>query len=289
MSTHQIPIINQCNLSILFPIQAIKEQSERDAKQHNYTVDESNRADNRRLNRYRDVNPYDHSRIVLQRGTVDYINANLVRMERAGRQYILTQGPLKSTVSHFWTMVWEQNSHSILMLNKIIEKEQVKCHVYWPEWAGAAHRLEMPDVGLSVELLRSEEFVDYTKRVLRLTDTTATAEGEVATNSEATTATATETDTTATTATTTEADSRPSRSREVVQFQYNTWPDFGVPSTPLAFLQFLKQVRSSGALAADVGPPIVHCSAGIGRSGTFCLVDSCLVLVSRPLMWIRDV
>lgn len=39
-------------------------------------------------------------------------------------------------------------------------------------------------------------------------------------------------------------------------------------------------VRQSGALEANVGPAIVHCSAGIGRSGTFCLVDSSLVIVS---------
>lgn len=57
------------------------------------------------------------------------------------------------------------------------------------------------------------------------------------------------------------------------------WPDFGVPQSPMAFLHFLMVVRRSGALDENVGPPIVHCSAGIGRSGTFCLVDSCLVLV----------
>lgn len=71
--------------------------------------------------------------------------------------------------------------------------------------------------------------------------------------------------------------------REVVQFHYTTWPDFGIPSSPIAFLQFLKQVRDSGALDSNVGPPVIHCSAGIGRSGTFCLVDCCLVLVSDSL------
>lgn len=62
-------------------------------------------------------------------------------------------------------------------------------------------------------------------------------------------------------------------------FHYTTWPDFGVPQSPLAFLHFLMVVRRSGALDENVGPPVVHCSAGIGRSGTFCLVDLCLLLV----------
>lgn len=66
---------------------------------------------------------------------------------------------------------------------------------------------------------------------------------------------------------------------DYVSFFLLQWPDFGVPSSPIAFLQFLKQVRDSGVLDENVGPPVIHCSAGIGRSGTFCLVDCCLVLV----------
>lgn len=69
-------------------------------------------------------------------------------------------------------------------------------------------------------------------------------------------------------------------SREIIQFHYTTWPDFGVPSSPTAFLDFLKKVQESGTLNPEFGPAVVHCSAGIGRSGTFCLVDSCLVIVS---------
>lgn len=68
--------------------------------------------------------------------------------------------------------------------------------------------------------------------------------------------------------------------REVLHFQYTTWPDFGVPSSPLAFLNFLMAVRESDSLDNNYGPCIVHCSAGIGRSGTFSLVDSALVIVS---------
>lgn len=73
-------------------------------------------------------------------------------------------------------------------------------------------------------------------------------------------------------------------SRQIIQFHYTTWPDFGVPRSPLAFLKFLRDVRQSDAFGFQYGPPIVHCSAGIGRSGTFCLVDSCLILVLDYLM-----
>lgn len=68
--------------------------------------------------------------------------------------------------------------------------------------------------------------------------------------------------------------------REIYHFHYTTWPDFGVPESPASFLNFLFKVRESGALGVDHGPAVVHCSAGIGRSGTFSLVDTCVVLVN---------
>ena len=46
-------------------------------------------------------------------------------MENAKRQYILTQGPLPSTTSHFWLMVWEQRCKAVVMLNRVMEKNQV--------------------------------------------------------------------------------------------------------------------------------------------------------------------
>ena len=63
----------------------------------------------------------------------------------------------------------------------------------------------------------------------------------------------------------------------MLHFHYITWPDFGVPSCPDTFLEFLGAVRESGSLDSEEGPAVVHCSAGIGRSGSFILVDSCLL------------
>ncbi|CAG4942722.1 unnamed protein product [Colias eurytheme] len=208
-----------------------------------YTCTEAKKPQNKPLNRYRDVNPYDHSRVILKRSERDYINANLVKMERANRKYILTQGPLAFTVGHFWLMVWEQNSRAILMLNKLIEKNEIKCHWYWPQDIGS--EMVLSEVELIVHLLSEEDCNYYTTRKFKIYDMVSR------------------------------------EAREVLQFHYTTWPDFGVPSSPNAFLAFLKKVRSSGALEADVGPAIVHCSAGIGRSGTFCLVDSCLVIIEK--------
>ena len=78
-------------------------------------------------------------------------------------------------------------------------------------------------------------------------------------------------------------------SREILHFHYTNWPDFCIPQSPDSFLEFLHAVRDSGSLDEDVGPAVVHCSAGIGRSGTFCLVDTCLVLVSIFLTKLKGI
>lgn len=210
-----------------------------------YTCNESKKPQNKNLNRYRDVLPYDHSRIVLKKGPCDYINANLIQVDHARRQYILTQGPLENTAGHFWLMIWEQNSKAVLMLNKIIEKNHVKCYQYWPLGESVINTMIFPDVGMKIKYISKTESSDYTTRILKLTDLET------------------------------------KESREIFHFHYTTWPDFGVPQSPTAFLNFLTDVRQSGTLDQNVGPPVVHCSAGIGRSGTFCLVDTCLVLIEE--------
>ncbi|KAF8786936.1 Receptor-type tyrosine-protein phosphatase like protein [Argiope bruennichi] len=62
--------------------------------------------------------------------------------------------------------------------------------------------------------------------------------------------------------------------REVRQFQFTAWPDHGVPDHPTPFLMFLRRVRSMNP--PESGPMIVHCSAGVGRTGCFVVIDSML-------------
>lgn len=223
------------------------QQIRTECNNYDYSCTEAKKPENKNLNRYRDVSPYDHSRVKLNSGSSDYINASLVQVPVARRNYILAQGPLPHTTGHFWQMVWEQNSKAVLMLNKTIEKNQIKCHQYWP--LGSNHDgddvMVLEDVGLQIEYLSEVNKIYYVIRQLKITHLKTSA------------------------------------SRVVQHFHYTTWPDFGVPESPAAFLTFLLAVRNAGALDENVGPPIVHCSAGIGRSGTFCLVDTCLVLIEQ--------
>lgn len=214
-------------------------------KSRRHSCETGDLTNNKLFNRYIDVLPYDKSRIKLTRtGDIDYINANLVTVPKAARQYILTQGPLPETVSHFWSMVWEQKSTVIVMLNRCVELENfVKCEQYWPESVGG--RFEYPNVELNVTLTDAEEKKHFTIRHLLLED------------------------------------EKTEKSREILQFQYKAWPDHGQPNSPTSFLRLLTAIRKSGGLDKMDEPTIVHCSAGIGRSGTFCLIDSVLSMVEN--------
>ncbi|XP_062854507.1 tyrosine-protein phosphatase non-receptor type 1 isoform X2 [Trichomycterus rosablanca] len=163
-------------------------------------------------------------------------------MEEAQRSYILTQGPLPNTCGHFWELVWEQRTRGVVMLNRVIEKGSVKCAQYWPQREERDAVFE--DTNFKVTLVAEDVKSYYTVRQLEL-ENLSTQE-----------------------------------TREILHFHYTTWPDFGVPESPASFLNFLFKVRESGCLNSDQGPVVVHCSAGIGRSGTFCLVDTCLLLMS---------
>ncbi|XP_028920955.1 tyrosine-protein phosphatase non-receptor type 2 isoform X1 [Ornithorhynchus anatinus] len=210
---------------------------------HDYPHRVAKSLENRNRNRYRDVSPYDHSRVKLQNTENDYINASFVVIEEAQRNYILTQGPLPNTCCHFWLMVWQQKTRAVVMLNRIVEKESIKCEQYWPTKEDQV--MLFKETGFCVRLVSEDVKSYYTVHLLQLENISS---GET---------------------------------RTISHFHYTTWPDFGVPESPASFLNFLFKVRESGSLNAEHGPAVIHCSAGIGRSGTFSLVDTCLVLMEK--------
>lgn len=88
----------------------------------------------------------------------DYINASYIRMQFGDEEffYISCQGPLPSTVSAFWQMIWENKSDVIAMMTQEVERGRIKCHKYWPE------KLGMPlDTGRYQIHLENQQHLDY--------------------------------------------------------------------------------------------------------------------------------
>ncbi len=94
--------------------------------------------ENSTKNRYRDISPYDKTRVMLKDcPSGNYINANHVNMTVPGsgvvNRYVATQGPLSGTSGDFWYMTWETQADLVVMLTTIVERGRVKCHKYWPD------------------------------------------------------------------------------------------------------------------------------------------------------------
>ena len=100
-----------------------------------YDRKEGQRPENKKKNRYKNILPFDHTRVAITGdGSIgsDYINANFLNGHpdvRASRKaYIACQGPLKATTATYWQMMWEQDIRLIVMTTEIVERGKNKCH-----------------------------------------------------------------------------------------------------------------------------------------------------------------
>ncbi|GAB5578555.1 tyrosine-protein phosphatase non-receptor type 20 isoform X1 [Prionailurus iriomotensis] len=185
---------------------------------------------NRDKNRYRDVLPYDSTRVPLGENK-DYINASYIRIMNSGEEYfyIAAQGPLPSTTDDFWQMVLENNSNVIVMITKEIEGGVVKCHHYWP--ISMKKPLELKNCRIFMENYQILQcFIIRIFQVVRKSTGT---------------------------------------SHFIKHLQFTNWPDHGTPAPVDGFIKYVRYVRKSHL----TGPVLVHCSAGVGRTGVFLCVD----------------
>uniref|UniRef100_A0A6Q2X2T2 protein-tyrosine-phosphatase n=1 Tax=Esox lucius TaxID=8010 RepID=A0A6Q2X2T2_ESOLU len=186
----------------------------------------------------------DHSRVHLSSlegvPDSDFINASFINGYQEKNKFIAAQGPKEETVNDFWRMIWEQNTATIVMVTNLKERKECKCAQYWPDQGCWTYG----NVRVSVEDVMV--LVDYTIRKFCIQQV-----GDV-------------------------GGKKPQRL--VTQFHFTSWPDFGVPFTPIGMLKFLKKVKTCNPQYA--GPIVVHCSAGVGRTGTFIVIDAMLDMMN---------
>lgn len=203
----------------------------------NHTVRDSKLPANGPKNRYVNVLPYDHNRVRLA-SQGNYINASFVGvndvMSTQEFNYIATQGPLPATTTDFWRMVLQKRTPAIVMLTNTTERGMIKCAQYFPSKEGEVMSLK----GLDVTAL-SVSVVDGGQLTIRLVQV---------------------------------LDTQTRDSWNVKHFHYQQWPDHGTPEESLPIRNICEDLQHARSMEQKE-PVVVHCSAGIGRTGTFVAVD----------------
>ncbi|XP_054763999.2 uncharacterized protein LOC129270704 [Lytechinus pictus] len=223
-----------------------KKEQEEDGFSHEFSLLSSDegipriialKPENKTKNRFKNIVAFDHSRVVLEKlkddPHSDYYNANFIKDDKGKKAFIASQAPNMASINDFWRLIWQENVCSVVMVTNTIEGGKDRCTVYWPKAMGDSKTFG----DIEVKLRTVEEFSDHVHRVM---DVKQVSGGET---------------------------------RSVHQFHYQSWPDMGVPQYPttlISFTQAVKHVHEKiTANTKGSTPMLVHCSAGVGRTGTF--------------------
>ncbi|KAJ8039739.1 Receptor-type tyrosine-protein phosphatase T [Holothuria leucospilota] len=200
-----------------------------------YSWDVASKPENHTKNRYRNIIPYDNSRVVLKMVEgdphSDYFNASYIDGYSGPNKFIASHGPNRASVVDFWRLIWQEDCGKIVMLTPLKEEGKKKCEKYWPD-DSVTHG------NIVVTCADVKEYPTYTFRTLTVNLIGA------------------------------------KESRTVLHFHFTDWKDMKVPESPDPLMEFLQVVRQEPN--PRIGPTVVHCSAGVGRTGTYIALDAML-------------
>lgn len=210
----------------------------------------ANLSENSKKNRYIDILPLEKNRVVLaKRGTIsgDYINANFIdgAIENSKKRFIATQGPLTNSIEDFWHMIWDEDVKVIVMLVNLKDSNGTeRCAKYWPNYI--RDTIYTFDDLLKITLDLEEKLnANIIKREFTIIH------------------------------------GKSKETKKVTQIHFLSWPDRGVLDSCDAFMELSKSVDLTD-FTKDVddndhhNPIVVHCSAGVGRTGVYIVIHNVL-------------
>ncbi|PKS11232.1 hypothetical protein jhhlp_002993 [Lomentospora prolificans] len=206
------------------------------------------------MDRYYNVKPWSHNRVKLlvAEGALDYVNASPIVLESSSDldlpplRYIAMQGPTPQSIDYVWRMVAEQlgTTAVIVQLTNMVENGAQKCFPYFPQ----------PEVELTWKLNEKDVWQDGWTADLTFKEMKTLADGDIEVTKMILRVGGEEED------------------RVIWHLLYTRWPDFGVPAIE-HLDSFFELMRLSREYNTEDQPRIIHCSAGVGRTGTFIALE----------------
>ncbi|XP_069772425.1 tyrosine-protein phosphatase non-receptor type 21 [Narcine bancroftii] len=203
--------------------------------------------ENTERNRFPDVIPYDDTRVELvptKENNTGYINASHIKVIVGGKEwnYIATQGPLQTTCLDFWQMVWEQGVAIIAMVTMEEEGGKEKSFRYWPRLGSRNNSVTYGRFKITTRF-RTDSGC-YATTGLKIKHLLNGQE------------------------------------RTVWHLQYTDWPENGCPEDIKGFRSYLDEIESvrrhtnsTTDVKSPDAPVLIHCSAGVGRTGVVILSE----------------
>ncbi len=229
----------------------------------NHTFESSSENSNKRKNRYYNILPCDETRVrLIDRNPVDdYINANFISFDKYWA--ICTQAPMvgldfyADTSLDFWEMIFTYRCPAIFMLTRLFENNRSKAELYWPTAINDIR--QFGDIKVRI--------VDYFEicGIFRVSEFKLIRGNDENDNNN---------------------DENKEQCHTVFHIFYQGWPDHGVPKTPDDFFRMLEFWDIFSRMTDN--PVVLHCSAGVGRTGTLASAKMYQVTRRHPKIIIEE-
>ncbi|CAH2355342.1 hypothetical protein CLIB1423_25S00144 [[Candida] railenensis] len=208
-------------------------------------------------NRYKDIFLYEHSRVKLRdfetKQECDYINASYltsIGKDSKTTKYIATQGPLNETVGDFWKCVVNEKVPLIISLTKETENGVMKCSPFWKSgfYKSNGNQIKVEEIESEVVSINNNEFnKNSTTKSIILRNFEVQIDHKVR--------------------------------HKVIQIHVLSWPDMELIMNPKDLLSIIYLKKYVMNKISSTAPILVHCSAGCGRTGSLCAIDTVIDLV----------